>query len=196
MTCALVLGSASCLQDDLDALDALAGPWSGIVVACNDAGWLYPGRLDHWASLHPERFPDWLPRREDAIATLWTTPESMRDGDELRRHPHEVRDLAPWWHKHGNSGSSGMLAVQVALLHADRAVLCGMPLDTRAHRPGVIGPPPGGFDMAHAFRETWEAQTPRMVDRVRSLSGWTKDLLGEPSKHWIEGTEPEPVEIP
>ena len=57
---ALVLGGASCLWKDLQALgEMLDGRWPYMVLAVNDSGWAYRFPIDHWVSLHCEKFEVW-----------------------------------------------------------------------------------------------------------------------------------------
>jgi hypothetical protein len=36
-----------------------------------------------------------------------------------------------------------------------------------------------------SYRKGWERKLPDIKDRVRSMSGWTKELLGKPTKGWL-----------
>lgn len=167
---AAVLGGARGVWVELQDLERLAGGRPDLIVATNDAGVVYPGRLDAWATLHHERFNDWRARRcgnADYRAFIHA-PFPGCDAEV-------VREL---W-----SGSSGLYAAQVALheLGARRVVLCGCPLDAdRAHF----------FDRAdwsdaHIFRRGFDAALPVIRDAVRSMSGWTRELLGGPDAQWL-----------
>lgn len=159
---ALVLGGASCLQADLDAI----GPWSGIVIATNDAGTIYPHRIDHWASLHPEKLGTWRllrwANKGNGDYTTWT-------------HWHKC-ELAERAIEGWTNGSSGLLAVGVAFeLGIERVVLAGVPMDARPHY----------FDrtswlscMTH--QPHWESRGELLIGRVFSPSGWTREFLGAP----------------
>lgn len=160
---ALCLGGAACLFDDLAAL----GDWEpDLVVACNDAGTVYPGRLDHWVTLHSDKMRDWMEvRRRNGGNTDCETWAQLSDGG---RH----RLIAQW-----EPGSSGLLAVTVAFkMGATEAVLCGIPLE----------PAEGHFfdaaewEPALRYREAWEKCRDRLAGRVFSMSGWTREMLGPP----------------
>lgn len=177
---ALCLGAADCLWDDVAASgDILGDDWWDIVVACNRAGVDWPGHLDHWVSLHPEKLLAlWVPEREgnDDYVT-WSDPNRGERGPA----PTD-RHLDNW------GGSSGLFAVQVAAeVGADRVVACGMPLDRSPHYHGRAE-----WDAADAFRPAWERRIDEMAD-VRSMSGWTAELVGRPDADWIREL-PEPVE--
>lgn len=81
------------------------------------------------------------------------------------------------------SGSSGLFAAQVALseMGARGVVLCGVPLDSdRAH---FFNRDP--WTDAEVFRRGFEAARPVIRETVRSMSGWTRDLLGAPDAQWL-----------
>ena len=153
---ALILGSADCLQADMEALPKL-GPWDGLVIAVNESGVYYTGHIDYWVTMHGEKL-DW-----------W---REMREGNA---------DYRPWVAP-ACDGSSGGATVLFALndLGCERVVLAGMPMDTRPHlgrgRP---------WTPADTHRPWWLDQLPQFKDYVRSLSGWTRELLGAPTLEWL-----------
>lgn len=158
---ALVLGGAACLWEDLRAL----GAWTGLTVATNDAGAFYPGILDIWATLHPEKLFSWTEERARRGGNddyeVWAWPGSA---GVTRAH-------RPTW---SAAGSSGLYAVEVALeLGAEQIVLAGVPMDAQPHVTG-------GEAWAHAddHRGAWLESASRLRGRVTSLSGWTRELLG------------------
>lgn len=174
---ALILGGALCLEDDVRSASELVDPADCLVVAVNDAGFWWPGRLDHWVTMHAEE----LPERERIRAERgypggykrWTRPYPPG----MKQREDSVDELFGGW-----SGSSGLLAVGVALerLGADPVLLCGMPMDDRRHFNRK-----GRWDAAHRHRLGWLEYQDRMMGRVRSFSGWTAELLGVPSHDWI-----------
>jgi hypothetical protein len=102
-----------------------------------------------------------------------------------RLHPDTHVDVVPA--RLDQSGSSGLFAVRIALdvLKARRVVLAGMPMDDSPHvydagrRSGPSFVP---------YRPEWRrAARDEFGGRVRSLSGWTADLLGRPDPEWLEG---------
>ena len=85
-------------------------------------------------------------------------------------------------------GSSSLFAALAGLeMGYSRVVMAGCPLDTEGHwyfepdKPETLGPIWLGLDyMAWLdFKEQAESQ------RVRSMSGYTAKILGEPSKEWV-----------
>lgn len=161
---ALILGGADCLWCDLGALEV----WKpDVVIATNDAIAAYPDRIDHAVTLHPEKLVRWRmerwKNRGNGDYETWSRPDTP-DGVD--------RTLSGW-----SSGSSGMLAVGVALsVGADSVVLAGVPMQAGAAH--FFDPSPWN-DVWH-HREAWEKRADELRGRVWSLSGWTRDLLGAP----------------
>lgn len=180
MTVARVIGSADCQPGDLERLGALVGgAWPGLTVAVNEAGVHFPGHIDAWASLHADKFleevdgeGDWLRRREQAGHSA---PGCVCG--HLR-----VQSPVALWRQTWPGGSSGIYGVDVALhvLGARRVVLCGIPLDNRVHL--YRGEP---WTEARGHRLTWERALHELRPRVRSMSGWTQELLGAPDREWL-----------
>jgi hypothetical protein len=183
MTTALVLGGAACLQEDLDAY---SGPIDA-VVACNDAGAIWPRHLDAWVTLHPYYWlsKGWLAAREQAgfspaaklIASSPKDVAKMRSQDGLDITTSDW--LFPGTDEASKDASmtSGIYAAKVALvdLGHDRAVLCGIPLS----------PIPHFFDvMPWKSADRYAKRLPRIPaefrSRIRSMSGFTRGFFGAP----------------
>lgn len=161
---ALVVGSADCVWDDLAAVS----PWDGVVIAVNRAAIHYPGRVDHWATLHPENFAAWKAER----AALGGNTD-MRTWARLHASMYGATDRFHGW----GGGTSGLYAASVAILglRADEVILCGVPIEDRPH-----------FDhddpwpQARTYRGAWQGRELEMRGKVFSMSGWTRELLGPP----------------
>jgi hypothetical protein len=177
---AVVLGGASCVWEDLRALEALAGPWSGLVAAVNDTGAHWAGRLDIWASLHPWRFVreldgvgPWLDQRR-----LAGHPDACRVVGDRQGMPRPILPHAARWH----SGTSTLFAVDYLLrsMGVRRVVLCGAPMDPRPNQWRGKG-----WEHSETHRPAWRRVQNELDDRVRSMSGWTRRLLGAPEARWL-----------
>lgn len=173
MRTALVLGGGACLHDDIAAY---RGPVDG-VIACNDAGAEWPGELDAWVSLHPRHWTGkgWKAKREAngyPPARAYYAHESARPPV-----PDDVTVTDYLFPGQDKSGSSGCFAAKVALvdLGFDRAVLCGIPLTVTPHFYG--GEP---WSHAESYRRQWLTVPEEYRNRMRSMSGWTRVLLGGP----------------
>ena len=182
MTVALVIGGA---RDTWPEVERAFREFSvDRIVAINQAVADYVGYIDAAVSLHPVKLQGWLDSRSRARATgAFSIGHivSFKDHDGLIKYP--VTDVVPylWWGM-TKSGSSGLYAVKVAmkLLGANKIILAGVPMDAGPH---YYNGRPWGVPMD--FREGWEQAMPYIKDTVRSYSGWTKELLGEPTQEWI-----------
>lgn len=189
----VVLGGADCLADDLGALAEISGPWPGVVLACNDAGTAWPYRLDHWCSLHPEKFWELWPEGNDEHVGDWVAKRRANghaDGFELwsRREP-EIVDhiLLPW-----GGGSSSHYCLRVAEhVGVKRAILCGVPMTKRPHWTGARGGKPWPYADAHW--KSWVRHMDKTDGWVRSMSGRTRDTFGPPDAAWLGITKGDEV---
>ncbi|KHQ50401.1 hypothetical protein [Mameliella alba] len=176
-TC-LVLGGGDTLQDDIAAY---GGPVDG-AIAANDAGMVWPGELDAWVSLHATHW----------IGKGWVQGRADRGYPPARRHlghgaagrchagkelPEGVEFIPYKFPGQTRSGSSGLFAAKVALIDMgfDRVVLCGVPMDDRPHYWDEGRQP---WKACETFRPAWQALAPEYRARMRSMSGWTRELLG------------------
>lgn len=175
-TC-LVLGGGDSLPYDLAAY---SGPVDG-AVACNDAGTHYAGDLDAWVSLHPRYFlqKKWLEKRKVKGYKPAKRLFGHMQATHLERIVSGVEFVDYEFSGQKKSGSSGLFAAKVALIDLgfDRVVLCGVPMT----------PTPHFFDRADwtrgpGFRKAWLELNPEHTVRMRSMSGWTRVLLGAPEK--------------
>ena len=167
---AAVLGGASGVWADLVALKAIRPP--DLIIACNDAGASYPGKLDGWATLHAEKLSGWMERRSDQDYRAFSIKGHWD-------HDSRVEIVRERW-----AGSSGLYAAQVAMevLGASGVVLCGVPLDAGK---GHFFEPGKPWPEAELYRAGFRAALPVIRDTVRSMSGWTRELLGAPSPEWL-----------
>lgn len=180
MKTALVLGGAGNLWTDIEAALCL-GEFHG-VVACNDAGAAWPGELDAFVTLHAEKAPLWAERR---VAAGHPFPKAILGHEGLgRKPPLCMTGTTPWkFPGQTSTGSSGLFALKVALIDLafDKAVLCGVPMDAA---PGHF------FDTAAwrgamSHRRGWHEALPTIKHRARSMSGWTREILGAPDEEWL-----------
>jgi hypothetical protein len=75
--------------------------------------------------------------------------------------------------------------VQIALEHLaiDRVILAGIPMSAEAE--SLYGRGDWGNGHVGTYRDGWAKAYAAIVGKVRSVSGWTKGLLGEPSAEWL-----------
>jgi hypothetical protein len=168
---ALVLGGANTLAVDRAAALELFAP--DLVIACNHAARDEPGRVDHWATMHSELLPKWIAARRaagrPAAGQYW----------HARHRPCVVEGARPiesW------GGSSGLLCVAVAYqLGCTHVVLAGVPMIKNMRHYDDTRP----WLEARQYWPAWERRRHVMQPKVRSLSGWTQELLGGPTAEWL-----------
>lgn len=168
---AIVLGIAPCLEEDLKIVEALPDcDYFAVGLDCSDR---VKFNIQHACSYHPDEFPEFKRRRARIGGNL-----------DYMTHAHrgEVDMVWPLVSAGGNgeSGSSSFLATQVAVgLGYQKVILCGCPM---------VGPnyDPSKKTRYDTFQKGWVAFATIMFgDKVKSVSGWTKDFLGYPTEEWI-----------
>lgn len=181
---AIVLGGADCVWQDVNTFEygIHGGPWPGLFFAANDIGVWWTRPLDHWVSFHVDKLKAWVEARHSAghprvFATWGWRPEHIGNQTEFA--------VAPW-----AGGSSGMLAVQVALeLGCRKVILCGMPMTSTPHfvESQEFTPATTTWTESDQHWRDWlrVKDLGLFEDRVRSMSGRTKALFGEPTRQWV-----------
>lgn len=178
MARALVLGAALCMREDAEAAMDLA-PFD-TVIAVKGAVMHWPSRVDVWVTLHPERARADVGKRVRAGLPR----PALQVCHEGKRYREEFDLTVPYLFEGQTiSGSSGLFGVKVALyLKHTRVVLCGVPMQNKA----------GKLDQASEwagekiYRKGFEQAMPHICNNVRSMSGWTAQLLGKPTTAWLE----------
>lgn len=147
-------------------------------MAINDAIALYPEPIDYAVTLHPDKLRGWLDRR-GKDQRPGARPELWSD------HCVGVGTLEPDQLTHDSwGGSSGLLAVKIGLIeNFRRIVLAGIPMDaTRGHIDDAAP-----WADCYSFKSGWHAQRKLIGLYVRSMSGWTAEMFGKPTKAWLAG---------
>lgn len=169
----IAIGGASCAWDDYEQAKELCP--DADIGAVNEAARDFPGRLSLFVTLHAEKLGAWQRQREcKGLNTDYTACSNKGHFDaRIDFVTNEV------W-----SGSSGLFLCQVAAIkfRYTRIICCGIPIDERPHY----------FDKKEwsgvsRYRRGWiEAmQQPELKGKVRSMSGWTRELTGEPTTEWL-----------
>ncbi len=116
-------------------------------------------------TLHPDEAQEIKDRRYNAgLPVVPVIGHEGRSGVDIV-YPYE----AP-------SGSSALHGVLWGLDNGyNRVVVCGCPLEGK-NKSGT------GYEQ---FRTGWEARKDRISENVRSMGGWTAELLGKPTTDWI-----------
>jgi hypothetical protein len=134
-------------------------------------------------TLHPLKMANWRAMQEKIFQTQVTTHAATSRHRKTKLGVEgDARDIDYWWDGALGRGSSGWSAVKAAkLMGFDQVVMCGVPLEkgTYAHFDGNFPKAWGRQDTIDHYRRgvmddiEWH-------DRVYSMSGWTRDTLGEP----------------
>lgn len=183
MQYALVVGCAVCVHEDMTKVISDFGPPS-VVYACNDIG-VELQQLDHWCTLHPEHLNTWMQwRRERGLSSNYqvVVPPIREMGTDGRRAEAVIdRRVSFLWPDMTTSGSSGLYAAKVAIDDGhERCVLAGIPMTQEGNHITRKAP----WELQN-FRRAWQTALPFIKDKVRSASGWTRELLGEQSQDWM-----------
>lgn len=181
---AAVLGSAACVFNDLESARSRF-PIDG-VVACNGAITEYHGTLDAAVSVHSDKLKNvWLPKRKSIGLPAPERSFGWFDGtnEKLFVNGIEKSDWHLCKHRKTSWGSSGLFAVKIALvdLGFDRVILCGMPMSDEKHIDTGLW-----FEECGVYRDGWRDVSADIYGKVKSESGWTRDLLGPPEE-WLNG---------
>jgi hypothetical protein len=172
----LILGGARCVWDDVRSLpggDLALEKWPGDIMATNDIGAHVHQFIRHWTTLHEDYMAGWHAYRY-----------GHNHGGRGHVYTHGIRAnpaIHFVWNLKIPAGNSGLFAARIALLMGyDRVVLAGVPMDGQGH---FFDPPwVGHGHFGAAELEEWKsARDEFFANRVRSLSGRTRDLLGAPA---------------
>ncbi len=188
---AIILGGAIGVFEEAAAAQELHR--HDIVVACNDAITRWPGELAAAVTFHAEQLAKWLALRHDAG---YPAPERVfvRKGVRpavLEPHRSALKAFKPTetesrFFGQSASGSSGLFAAKVALfdLGCDLGTCCGIPM--APERRNIVRQNINWRDAIH-LRQGWMQALPVIKGRLRSMSGWTAAILGEPTLEWLRG---------
>lgn len=185
MKTGLVIGSAACVWSDL-VLASNLGHFDH-VAAVNTMGTDWAHELDFWVTLHPEKMVGWQTTREQRgypkAKCVVANERVLKRKDIPYPHIDKTADYRFFSHQKG-SGSSGLFATKVLLDEGcERVVLAGVPLLASQKHYNDSDP---WFEVSE-FTPAWQQVKPIIEGRVKSLSGWTRQLLGGPSSVWLSG---------
>lgn len=153
------------------------------VMAINDIGAYYHHTIRHWATLHTDYMAGWMKYR---------LGHNYGNRGHVFTHGQRPDPAIQFvWDLEAQGGTSGLFGVLVGLLLGyQKIVLAGMPMDNSGH---FFGPSSKAVqDDSTCFADrvvtgTWQwARDNVFKGRVRSLSGRTRERLGEPDKAWLQ----------
>jgi hypothetical protein len=164
----VIIGSAPCVFNDLAKIPGLEScDHMAVGLSSTDK---YSGRIDYIANNHPENIP--------AIRAVMMQRHEACSGNYDYKiigpaHAEGVDIVEPYRPPTGSSAITGTLAA--IRMGYRKIILAGCPLTGNA---------PGG-NPYEEFRAGWEDKKLELIGIVKSMSGWTKELLGEPTGEWL-----------
>lgn len=166
----LIMGIAPCLEEDLKAIESRdLYDYMAVGLDCADRV-LSP--IQHMATYHTEELGQFYERRKKAELNL-----------DYKTHSHQPPADCVWplVARSPFSGSSAFLGCQASIgLGYKKIILCGCPMQGK----NLIKSKVHDYDK---FQKGWIKFAPSMFgDKVKSMSGFTKELLGFPTKEWLE----------
>ena len=159
----LIVGAASNAKDDIDDFKRYGVSYDTMLIGVDSYGL---GKMDakYFASYHP-----------DDLVKSQTRPFIVISHRQFRDMVDIIKPIDLLKEK---SGSSAMLGVLVGIDEGyDKIVLCGCPM---------IGKNKNDYSYSN-FHKGWYQNYNHIKDKVRSMSGWTKELLGMPDMEWLNG---------
>ena len=163
----LICGSAQCLWEDIEKAEKLFMPTH--VVCINHTALYYPYFFQYWISYHPDIFQG-LRKYVKGNPKIYG-PEKTREVDRV------------WKFKDFLCSDSSLYAVKIMLrCGARKIVLCGVPLD---NSPKFYSPSEPCQHASDNIQDIWRKEIPEFKNHVRSMSGNTKNLFGEPTLEWL-----------
>jgi hypothetical protein len=183
---ALVIGSAQGVWRDVEHALWLVDELGGFrrIYCVNQSG-IDCQAMDAWVTLHPELLSGFEEERErNGFKKNYETVAPL--SDELGYHAKKGkidRRVSYKWPKMIESSSSGIYAAKVAIEDGFSVVLAGVPMMPIPHyRTGKVWNDCTSF-YERAFRQT----IPYLKGKVKSMSGYTRETLGDPTPEWLAG---------
>jgi len=164
----LLIGFGPCVKDDLFLANAVINGQEFQTMAIGmDVVKMFENRTDYIITNHPEDIPiiKSIMEKRGYNPSPIVTPTNAAGTDFILDPPYE-----------GPSGSSAIVGSLWALQQGfKKIILCGCPLSGNA----IEGNP------YEAFRPGWQYHFNKVKGRVKSMSGWTAELLGKPTLDWV-----------
>lgn len=179
----IICADAACVWDDLERFGCAQRSNKGSVwksgwnfMTVNKMVETFPGDIEHCYSNEPQTLLRFCASRRTEYTREFNAPQNS----------HSITPGCKWTWPFGGHATSGLGATLVGVgLGYDRVVLCGMPLDDGHHN----GEPhwrktqftnEAADNVAIGINQYWkQARKLAFEDKVRSMSGRTKDWLGD-----------------
>lgn len=191
----LVVGSAPGLYADLAAAEALCDDFEVMLV--NGAGAAVE-RAQHFLAGHTDKAEQFVAARDAAfpLARAYRVHATFVDRKSAQP-PTEYPSVTDWWpqSRFSSGATSAGKAARIGLaMGFDRVILCGCPMDGSGYFPGeskgipqlkacqrIGDPTKQQASTIRRYKERMaELAAGEFKDRVFSMSGWTREVLGAP----------------
>ena len=174
----IVMGGAKCVWDDLKKAQEMLGDREHDLAAINDIGVHYPYRIHHWLSLE-RKISEWYESRVNNKLDMRLLVHVYYH-DRLIDHK---RHINYFWKMNRSPIMSGIFGpIALNALGYSKIVLAGIPSDNQAR---FFDPPDRTYHSYKASSESWRRHQKYFGDTLRSMSGYTKELFGEPTRRWL-----------
>jgi len=171
------MGIAPCLEDDLKEasklVDFCSVDFMAIGLDCADR---VVFEIQHMATYHVEELGQFRLRRQKIDGNL----NYMTHSHKQPKNGEQADYIWLLVAKSPLSGSSAFLGVQATIgLGYKKIILCGCPMQGQ----NLINKRATAYDK---FQKGWIKFAPSMFgNKIKSMSGWTKEFLGYPTKEWL-----------
>ena len=172
----IIMGGAKCVWDDLKKAKKLIEKHD--LAAVNDIGVHYPERIHHWLSLE-RRISEWYEQRNNNHHPMDVLVHVYYH-DRLLDHK---RHINYFWKMEKSPIMSGVFGpIALKALGYKRIILAGIPSDKQ---PRFFDPPDKDYHPWKCSQGSWLNHKDYFDDTLRSMSGFTKEVFGEPTKEWL-----------
>jgi hypothetical protein len=168
---AIVVGGSNNVLAEVAEAEALVrnSGMEPVFIVTNDTIPIIEGEIIA-ATLHPHKLPQWLTTREQA-----GKPKPMEVWAHIH-HQNVTNQVNDW------AGSSGLFSVAVARQKGfDKIILAGVPMKKEAGH--IVRK--RDWTQVIAFTAAWSRHVKEIAPYVRSMSGWTAELLGKPDAAFL-----------
>ena len=175
---ALIVGCALCWEDDLNRFKTICSEFDVFAIGLDCP---YKGEIKYFATYHIEDIEAYKEKNPGDYKVISHTNDFIKYCNERNKRRKWVNATVDIVYPHEKpSGSSSLLGVKAAIkkLGYEKVVLIGCPMD--------VGNLESRKKSYTVFQKGWLYFKSDLVGKVKSMSGWTKELLGEPTEEWIE----------
>jgi len=176
---ALIVGCAPCWEDDLNRFKTICSEFDVFAIGLDCP---YKEEIKYFVTYHIEDIEAYKRKKTGDYKIISHTNDFIKYSRERRKKPKWANTTVDIVYPHENpSGSSSLLGVKAATkkLGYEKVVLIGCPMDT-----GNLLNKKKSYSV---FQKGWLYFKSDLIGKVKSMSGWTRELLGEPTKEWIKG---------